>query len=83
MLKGKFSATAIGSYPHNNVDDACDLILKTLPEIPCWPQLPERDMNEEMLVQYTEGLPFLKIDPVKKSGLRIKCGTYRNGMMNS
>ena len=67
MLKGKFSATAIGSYPHNNVDDACDLILKTLPEIPCWPQLPERDMNEEMLVQYTEGLPFLKIDPVKKS----------------
>jgi len=67
MLKGNFSATAIGSYPHNNVDDACDLILKTLPEIPCWPQLPERDMNEEMLVQYTEGLPFLKIDPVKKS----------------
>ena len=67
MLKGNFSATAIGSYPHNNVDDACNLILKTLPEIPCWPQLPERDMNEEMLVQYTEGLPFLKIDPVKKS----------------
>ena len=24
-------------------------------------------MNEEMLVQYTEGLPFLKIDPEKKS----------------
>jgi hypothetical protein len=67
MLKGNFSATAIGSYPHNNVDDACDLILKTLPEIPCWPQLPERDMKEETLVQYTEGLPFLKIDPVKKS----------------
>ncbi|MBC8552994.1 MAG: hypothetical protein H8D23_25495 [Candidatus Brocadiales bacterium] len=67
MLKGNFSATAIGSYPHDNVDDACNLILKTLPEIPCWPQLPERDMNEEMLVQYTEGLPFLKIDPVKKS----------------
>ncbi len=67
MFKGNFSATAIGSYPHDNVDDACDLILKTLPEIPCWPQLPERDMNEEMLVQYTEGLPFLKIDSVKKS----------------
>ncbi len=67
MFKGNFSATAIGSYPHNNVTDACNLILKTLPEIPCWPQLPERDMNEEMLVQYTEGLPFLKIDPEKKS----------------
>ena len=67
MFKGNFSATAIGSYPHDNVDDACNLILKTLPEVPCWPQLPERDMNEEMLVQYTEGLPFLKIDPKKKS----------------
>ncbi len=61
MFKGNFSATAIGSYPHKNVDDACNLILNTLPEIPCWPQLPERDMREEMLVQYTEGLPFLKI----------------------
>tara|TARA_B100001964_G_scaffold94195_1_gene105687 strand:+ start:1147 stop:2196 length:1050 start_codon:yes stop_codon:yes gene_type:complete len=67
MFKGNFSATAIGSYPHNNVTDACNLILKTLSEIPCWPQLPERDMNEEMLVQYTEGLPFLKIDQKKKS----------------
>ncbi len=67
MFKGNFSATAIGSYPHDNVNDACNLILKTLPEIPCWPQLPEREMREEMLVQYTEGLPFLKIDPVKKS----------------
>lgn len=67
MFKGNFSATAIGSYPHDSVDDACNLILRTLPEIPCWPQLPERDMKEEMLIQYTEGLPFLKIDPEKKS----------------
>jgi len=66
MFKGNFSATAIGSYPHRNVDDACNLILKTLTEIPCWPQLPERDMREEMLVQYTEGLPFLKIVPGEK-----------------
>lgn len=67
MFKGNFSATAIGSYPHDSVDEACNLILQTLPEIPCWPQLPERDMREEMLVQYTEGLPFLKIDQEKKS----------------
>ncbi|GAX59578.1 hypothetical protein SCALIN_C04_0066 [Candidatus Scalindua japonica] len=67
MFNGNFSATAIGSYPHNNVEDACNLILRTLPEVPCWPQLPERDMREEMLVQYTEGLPFLKIDQKKKS----------------
>ncbi len=67
LFKGNFSATAIGSYPHDGVNDACNLILKTLPEIPCWPQLPERDMREGMLVQYTEGLPFLEIDQEKKS----------------
>ena len=66
IFKGNFSATAIGSYPHKNVDDACNLILNTLTEIPCWPQLPERDMREEMLVQYTEGLPFLKLVPEEK-----------------
>ena len=66
MFKGNFSATAIGSYPHKNVDDACNLVLKTLTEIPCWPQLPERDMREEMCVQYTEGLPFLKLYPEGK-----------------
>jgi hypothetical protein len=66
IFKGNFSATAIGSYPHKSVDDACNLILNTLPEIPCWPQLPERDMREEMLVQYTEGLPFLKLVPEEK-----------------
>ncbi len=63
MFKGNFSATAIGSFPHRDVDAACDLVLKTLTEIPCWPQLPERDMREEMCVQYTEGLPFLKLIP--------------------
>lgn len=67
MFKGNFSATAIGSYPHDNVDEACNIILRTLTEIPCWPQLPERDMKEEMLVQYTEGLPFIKVDQDKKS----------------
>lgn len=66
MFKGNFSATAIGSFPHKNADDACNLILRTLTEIPCWPQLPERDMREEMCVQYTEGLPFLKLYPEDK-----------------
>lgn len=66
MFKGNFSATAIGSFPHDNVDDACNLILRTLTEIPCWPQLPERDMREEMCVQYTEGLPYLRLCPEDK-----------------
>ncbi len=60
------SATAIGSFPHDNVDEACQLILRTIPEIPCWPQLPKRDMREEMCIQYTESFPCLKLLPEEK-----------------
>ncbi|MEP9409892.1 MAG: hypothetical protein HRF42_00535 [Candidatus Brocadia sp.] len=61
ILKGNFSATAIGSLPHTDVDVACELMFKSLPEIPCWPQLPKISTREEMCIQYTEGLPCLKI----------------------
>lgn len=61
-FKGNFSATAIGSLPHTEVKTACELMLKSLPEIPCWPQLPKYSMREDMLIQYTEGLPCAKIN---------------------
>lgn len=66
-FKGNFAATAIGSYPHDDVNDACSLILNTLPEIPCWPQLTAYGYQEEMCIQYTEGLPCFRIDYEKKS----------------
>ncbi|MBM4065904.1 MAG: hypothetical protein FJ266_09740 [Planctomycetes bacterium] len=56
-FKGNFSATAIGSLPHKNVETACDIMFKSLPEIPCWPQLPKITPKEDMCIQYTEGLP--------------------------
>ena len=60
-FQGNFSATAIGSLPHTNVDVACEIMFKSLPEIPCWPQLPKISTKEEMCIQYTEGLPCIKI----------------------
>ena len=60
-FKGNFSATAIGSLPHTDADVACEIMFKSLPEIPCWPQLPKISTKEEMCIQYTEGLPCLKI----------------------
>ncbi|NUO09858.1 MAG: hypothetical protein HUU08_14470 [Candidatus Brocadia sp.] len=60
-FKGNFSATAIGSLPHNNVEAACELMFKSLPEIPCWPQLPKLSAKEDMCIQYTEGLPCITI----------------------
>lgn len=59
-------ATAIGSMPHTDPSAACDLILRTIPAIPIWPQLPNTDFREEMQVQYTEGLPCVVLDEEKK-----------------
>ena len=55
-------ATAIGSFPHKDAGAACELILKSIPEIPTWPQLPAIDFKEGMEIQYSEGLPCVTID---------------------
>jgi methionine synthase II (cobalamin-independent) len=47
--------TAIGSMPHTNADEACSVIMKYLPEIPFWPQLPRRSPKENMIIQFSEG----------------------------
>src|SRR5574337_424664 len=61
-FKGNFSATAIGSLPHTDIETACELMFKSLPEIPCWPQLPRISAKEDMCIQYTEGLPCITIN---------------------
>jgi methionine synthase II (cobalamin-independent) len=55
-------ATAIGSFPHKDAGAACELILRTIPEIPTWPQLPAADFKEGMEIQYSEGIPCVVID---------------------
>src|SRR3990170_3117673 len=60
-FQGNFSATAIGSLPHTDAEVACEIMFKSLPDIPCWPQLPKISPKEEMCIQYTEGLPCIKI----------------------
>jgi hypothetical protein len=49
--------TAIGSMPHVNPDEACSIIMKYLPDIPAWPQLPRRSVEENMVIQFSEGFP--------------------------
>ena len=51
-------ATLIGSLPLANHDEATELILKYMPEIPIWGQLPA-NREEGMMVQFTPGLPGL------------------------
>jgi len=61
MDKLKGLATGIGSLPHQDVEEALDLIFKYTPQIPFWPQLPKRDKKEAMVTQFSENFPCLKI----------------------
>ncbi|MCJ7579777.1 MAG: hypothetical protein MUP98_04490 [Candidatus Aminicenantes bacterium] len=65
-FKPRCTATGIGSFPDSDDGKACDLILKTLPEIPLWPQLPNTDFREQMEIQYSEGFPCVALDEAKK-----------------
>lgn len=68
MNKLKGLATGIGSLPYEEPEAALDLIFKYTPQIPFWPQLPQRDVREGMVAQFSENLPFLK---VAQDGLRF------------
>jgi len=50
-------ATTVGSLPHQNVQQATNLVLTYTPEIPAWVQFPK--LGEDMLRQFNAGLPNL------------------------
>ena len=61
-----FSTTGIGSLPHANPEEACELVLRTF-DIPFWPQLPALSFRESMIVQFSEGMPSLKVDEKRET----------------
>ena len=61
-FKPKFLATGIGSMPFTDIDQAVDVSLTRFSEAPFWPQLPKLGLNEQMEIQYSEGMPCIKID---------------------
>jgi hypothetical protein len=52
-------ATTIGSLPHLDVSRGTRLVLDNTPIIPSWSQFPKRARHENMMLQFTEGLPGL------------------------
>jgi methionine synthase II (cobalamin-independent) len=64
-------ATTIGSLPHTDVVRGTALMFENTPEIPSWVQLPKRALYENMLMQFTEGMPALVQD-----GDRIYFSTF-------
>jgi len=62
-----FKATGIGSLPSMDVRGSCLNILKRLPEIPFWPQLVKRSILEDVNIQFSEGLPMLRIEEERRA----------------
>ncbi len=58
-------ATAIGSLPHKDPQQAVQVVLRNIPNAPIWPQLPANGLNEQMEIQYSEGVPRVVIDREK------------------
>lgn len=56
-------ATSIGSLPHLEAKEAIEIVMKNFPEIPAWPQLPQKSFYEDMKIQFSEGLPGLVFEP--------------------
>jgi methionine synthase II (cobalamin-independent) len=54
--------TMIGSMPQTNPDDACRMVLRHLPAVPAWPQLPRRTPKENMYAQFSEGFPGVVVE---------------------
>ena len=55
-------AATVGSLPHTDVVLGTRLTFESTPEIPSWVQFPKRVFHENMMVQFTEGMPALVED---------------------
>ena len=62
-----FKATGIGSVPFVDTGDTCVRILERLPHMPYWPQLVKRSHLEDMTIQYSEGLPLLRVSEERRT----------------
>ena len=56
-------ATSIGSLPHTDPVEAARLVLRTQPDLPAAPSLPQRSPLEGMLPQAMWGMSGIEIDP--------------------
>ena len=55
------STTGIGSVPFVDVPATMELIARTCPELPFWPQFVKLNNFEDMVIQSVDGMPFLEI----------------------
>ncbi len=66
MLDPDLPTTGIGSLPLTDADEAASFVLEADLTIPFWPQLPKRYFLEQMIPQYSGGMPC--VFPVPSEG---------------
>lgn len=71
-MKPCCACTGVGSFPHLDAHSPTQLILNNCLEIPFWPQLPQASYLEDMLVQYTEKMPGVRINKEKKEAYFLR-----------
>lgn len=64
---------AIGSLPHDNLEDAMELVKTDFNKIPFWPQLAKINKNEDMILQFLENMPSFFVD---KDYLDCECDEF-------
>ncbi len=63
-FKPRFLSTAIGSMPFADIEKAIDISVNCL-DAPIWPQMSHYGLNEQMEIQYSEGIPRIVTDREK------------------
>ena len=76
-----FKATGIGSVPSIDIHGTCLNILRHLPEIPFWPQFAKRSHLEDMIIQFSEGLPLLEVKEEQRA-LVVSSNDMESGLLD-
>ncbi len=72
MYEFDFMITGIGSVPFLDMDETCLLIKENFLNMPFWPQFVKRSPYEDMIIQFSEGIPFLRVSEEKRAVFAIK-----------
>jgi len=62
-FRPRLMTTGVGSLPFKNGEEAASFVFDAGLSIPFWPQLPKRHFLEQMVPQYSEGMPCVRNEP--------------------
>jgi hypothetical protein len=63
----QMATTGVGSLPFRQPSEAVTFVLERGPDIPFWPQLPQRAFAEGMVAQYCRRIPCVRVNEEARS----------------